>query len=441
MTRVLVTCVLCLSCGVPRGALTSNDGGVGDGGVDDSGFDACVASAEDCNGVDDDCDGSIDEMLTTRSCGLSGVCMDGVETCSGGAWSPCSILPGDEDCTAALDEDCDGAVDEECACSGGPRACGDTDVGACEFGTQTCDGETWSPCMGAVTPTGETCNDLDDDCDGMTDEMVRTIYFRDADGDGFGTPSMMIEACALPDGFVSNSMDCDDTTDTRRPGIEESCNSVDDDCDSNTDEDAGGFYYQDLDGDGFGDPGTEVQACEQPPGTITDSMDCDDDCFFCQPRMPSELCDGDDNDCDTAIDEGCACEPLELPVGRYIACPEIPRDWDSARVTCNTFMMDLAVLDSDAENDAVIEGLRAIRTDFTWWIGASDRADEEEWFWVNGTQFTDCSGFGPCDCVSGDCNWANDEPNNSGNEDCGSLRPNGEWNDVSCSDILSFVCE
>lgn len=437
MTRWLF--VLLVGCGVPRGGLSDFSG---DGGVDDSSMDACAASAEDCNGVDDDCDGETDEGLTTRSCGLLGACIDGIETCGGGAWSACSITPGDEDCTAAGDEDCDGAVDEGCACSGGPRECGDTDVGACMLGMQTCDGERWSACMGAVGPTAETCNDIDDDCDGSTDEMVRTIYFRDADGDGFGSSAMMVQACSLPEGFVSNSTDCDDSDPTRRPGIEESCNDIDDDCDTDVDEGAGTPWYEDADGDGFGDPLSSMIACDAPAGFVDDSGDCDDDCFFCRPDMPSELCDGSDNDCDTSVDESCSCEPIEIPAGRYIACPDVAVDWFTARATCQSLMMDLAVLRTDAENAAVNAALESVMGGFTWWIGATDRDDEDEWFWVDGPpQFTDCSGGGACDCTAGDCNWDSGEPNNEMGEDCATIMFNGEWNDRDCDDPISFVCE
>ena len=428
--------LLLVACGVPRGGLDDFSGG--DGGIES---DACLPRAEDCNGIDDDCDGAVDEALATRSCGLPGACADGVETCAGGGWSACSITPAEEDCAADDDEDCDGAVDEGCACTGGPRACGDTEVGACAFGMQTCDGERWSACMGGVTPTAETCNDVDDDCDGSTDERVRTIYYRDMDGDGFGSSAMRIEACSLPAGYVSSSTDCDDSDPTRRPGIEETCNGVDDDCDVMVDEDAGSFWYADADGDGFGDPLSSMRACDAPAGFVSDMDDCDDDCFFCHPRMPADLCDARDNDCDGPIDESCTCTPIEIPTGRYIACHGLAVSWDTARATCMTFRMDLVVLRTDAENDALNAELESIAPGWTWWIGATDRDDEDEWFWVDGGQFTDCSGIGACDCTAGDCNWASNEPNDRMGEDCGSIRPDGDWNDVDCAERLSFVCE
>jgi hypothetical protein len=66
-------------------------------------------------------------------------------------------------------------------------------------------------------------------------------------------------------------------------------------------------YFSDADGDGHGDPGKPVEACEQPAQTSTSSDDCDDGCADCYPGG-SESCDGvRDENCSTAVDEGCAC--------------------------------------------------------------------------------------------------------------------------------------
>ena len=81
-----------------------------------------------------------------------------------------------------LDNDCDGQVDEGCPCTTGQvQACfagppGRRGVGTCEDGNQTCeveDGETegvWGPCEGGIAPLAEACNEADDDCDGCADE-------------------------------------------------------------------------------------------------------------------------------------------------------------------------------------------------------------------------------------------------------------------------------
>lgn len=73
--------------------------------------------------------------------------------------------PSEEVCDG-VDNDCDDLVDEDLA-----RQCGSTDIGACQFGTQTCQAGQWSECQGAIEPTSEVCDDgIDNNCDGQTDE-------------------------------------------------------------------------------------------------------------------------------------------------------------------------------------------------------------------------------------------------------------------------------
>src|SRR5690606_34558414 len=81
----------------------------------------------------------------------------------------------------------------------------------------------------------ESCNGVDDDCDGMIDEGVQNTYYRDRDGDGFGGSETM-RGCVLPAGWVLVPGDCDDdpsspTAPTTHPGATEVCNGVDDNCD------------------------------------------------------------------------------------------------------------------------------------------------------------------------------------------------------------------
>ena len=88
----------------------------------------------------------------------------------------------------------------------------------------------------AVFPgAGETCNQVDDNCDGATDEGVATSFFEDRDGDGHGRPGFGVWGCTLPAGYSRDSADCNDDTATIRPGAPEACNGWDDDCDGVTD--------------------------------------------------------------------------------------------------------------------------------------------------------------------------------------------------------------
>jgi hypothetical protein len=142
------------------------------------------AAAGLCNGEDDNCDGRIDEGCNctppqTRPCGTDvGVCEFGTQTCqSNGAWGPCAggVMPGARVCDQ-LDHDCDGTPDylqPPCEClNGSTRPCG-TDVGECVAGTQTCVNGTWGGCAGEVGPKPEICDGKDNDCDSTPDNGLR----------------------------------------------------------------------------------------------------------------------------------------------------------------------------------------------------------------------------------------------------------------------------
>jgi putative metal-binding protein len=157
-----------------------------------TGVEECVAggwayctvspSDETCNGVDDDCNGRVDEGCDcrhgeTRPCGSAvGACRQGLEECAFGKWlGVChgALGPRVEICGNGVDDDCNGGVDDDCACAPNQvQSCG-SDVGACRKGTETCTHEgVWGTCDGAVAPRLESCNGADDDCDGQVDWSV-----------------------------------------------------------------------------------------------------------------------------------------------------------------------------------------------------------------------------------------------------------------------------
>lgn len=156
----------------------------------------------------------------------------------------------------------------------------------------------------AINPAAtEVCNGVDDDCDVLVDEGVGSTFYQDLDGDGYGNPGVSVLACTQPVGYVVDNTDCDDTNMNVSPGGTEVCNGIDDDCDVLVDEGVTTTFYQDADGDTYGNAGSTTQACSAPSGYVSNSTDCDDTNAAINPAA-TELCDGADNDCDGNVDEG-----------------------------------------------------------------------------------------------------------------------------------------
>ena len=157
----------------------------------------------------------------------------------------------------------------------------------------------------------EVCNGLDDNCDDVIDidAIDQLVWFADTDGDGFGDVHVAEEACEEPIGFVSNTDDCDDTNSLVHPQSQEICNDIDDDCDTLIDDQdetvdwtTGTWFFEDVDGDGFGGNTVEVQRCALPVGFSLTNDDCNDDDQSIHPQAV-EVCDQIDNDCDAGTTE------------------------------------------------------------------------------------------------------------------------------------------
>jgi hypothetical protein len=153
----------------------------------------------------------------------------------------------------------------------------------------------------------EVCNDVDDNCDGDVDNAAvdQPNWYLDLDADGFGDAAVSVQSCDGVSHFVNDAMDCNDEDSSVFPSAPESCNSVDDDCDGDVDEDPtfGSEWYFDADGDGRGGADEDpVVACERPskeyiPGN-TDCNDADPDIH----PSADELCNGVDDNCDGEVD-------------------------------------------------------------------------------------------------------------------------------------------
>ncbi len=149
----------------------------------------------------------------------------------------------------------------------------------------------------------ETCDGIDNNCDGVVDEDF--IWYVDADGDGWGVASTEQIYCIAPgNGYSQQAGDCDDNDDTVNPGMQDACadaDGLDNDCDGAIDNGGLQIWYLDADGDGFGSAATI--ACTPPAEHVANDGDCDDQDPAISP-IATEICDGLDNNCDGVIDEG-----------------------------------------------------------------------------------------------------------------------------------------
>jgi len=228
------------------------------------------AGVEECDGLDNDCDGTKDEG---DSKGCQDWYMDQDKDGVGGEASLC--LCGPDDLFSAL----------------APGDCDDLDP--------------------AVNPwVEEVCNGVDDNCNGVADEEGAAgckVYHQDADGDGWGVSFPSKCLCAPTGAFKSDKTgDCDDGNALVSPGMTEACNLVDDDCDFQVDE-AGSAgcvsYYLDGDGDGYGAEGLSSCLCK-PKGGYTTKIagDCNDGDKTVHPGA-EEVCNAKDDDCDGLSDK------------------------------------------------------------------------------------------------------------------------------------------
>ncbi|MBT3298000.1 hypothetical protein HN385_03685 [archaeon] len=138
-----------------------------------------------------------------------------------------------------------------------------------------------------------------------------TLYYEDSDSDGYGRN--VGEAFCPEDvplfGYVIVDGDCDDSNSIINPRSEEKCNGYDDDCDGRIDDvdevDSNYFndFYQDFDGDGYGNPSIITSACEAPTGYVSNIGDCNDTNANINPGV-LELCgNGIDDDCSGVVDD------------------------------------------------------------------------------------------------------------------------------------------
>jgi len=295
------------------------------------------AAQESCNGLDDNCNGQVDDGPVSAGTtfywdndndgygdenqpitlcyaqwqyvAIAGDCDD----------SDPNIHPGATEICDGLDNNCNWQVDEDVVpftwyfdADNDGFGVNDNTIEACVpyvgYVSSGNDCDDNNPYINPGTP--ENCDGIDNDCNGMIDDNVPnpTIWFQDADNDGYGNPAVSQAVCVGPAGYVINDADCDDSNPAVNPGATEVCDSIDNNCDGMVDDNVWNSYtwYQDADNDGYGTFNVIMYGCTAPPGYTLTFGDCDDDDPAIHPGVP-ELCgNGIDEDCDGYVDEaGC----------------------------------------------------------------------------------------------------------------------------------------
>ncbi len=290
-------------------------------------------AVEICDGNDNNCNGDIDESVTTTyyqdsdndGFGDDAVSLQACEKPSGyvPVGGDCddgevAANPGTAEICDYIDNNCDGDIDE------GTTSTYYADADLDGFGDAAASLEECRQPKGYVTNdkdcddtnayawpgNAEVCDEADNDCDARVDEGVTTTFYADLDADAYGDDSLAAEACALPTGYAEVGGDCDDSEPLANPSETEVCDTIDNNCDGFVDEDTAedaSTWYADADADTYGDPSSTTESCSQPSGYVTDATDCDDTDGAEYPGA-DEYCDGDDDNCDGNIDEDTAVD-------------------------------------------------------------------------------------------------------------------------------------
>ena len=293
---------------------------------------ACAPSVETCDGCDNDCNGVTDNGIAPIPCGIPQSATTpswcaGTITCkppqnvavglcaaSGGGFNACNNAPQAEVCDGK-DDNCNGIIDDgiasaPCVPTGQPMGLNYGPNSTCKMGTSACtNGAT--VCVGGVGPSAEICDGLDNNCDGIVDNNVPGV--------GLQCGVNQLPCTSGLSACVNGTLVCQGGNQPKP----EVCNGIDDNCNGTVDE----APLTDAPAPGMGGcwtlPGNcctfkNLSWCPPPGGTCFDNGTLSPPCnkgslacsgvtgWVCQnPKNPGvETCDGIDNDCNGAVDDG-----------------------------------------------------------------------------------------------------------------------------------------
>lgn len=359
--------------------------------------------AVDCNGWFAGFEGA---SCRRRASVADGAC-DGTGACLDASWycprqgAGAVTLTCDGECQSPTGGTCLAMTPGMCTnLDRGPRSCG---VGACRRTVAWCSGGVANVCTPG-TPAAEICNDVDDDCDGVTDEGC------DDDGDGYCDASIpYVGSFRCPNG----PGDCNDDNPMIYPGAPDPCDRVDRDCDG---KDGPPGVICGVCGDGFIDP-AYGEVCDD--GNRVSGDGCRGDCLAIE-------CDGGSTGATRLLTRGTTC---------YWHNPNVVSRPNaiSACAARNAYLMEWR--NNPAERDAVWGPVHPSGGSTRVWIGlqrngANDPAPAN-WRWdVEGQAVT-----------VDELNWRSGEP--SGDGICVEWGGSGGniLNDINCNSTRDFICK